>query len=148
MLRSVTTSPPRLRFALLRGFDYLLPPCTRCRSSGDATSPAIHFAPWETPMLRTSRTFTTAQLRGVVQDLNTERARLERTLSLEEFDPKEIAVGVHTEIAARRDLLVAALERIADGSYGVCDRCQQDIPFGRLLVMPEATHCAVCLTVP
>lgn len=99
-------------------------------------------------MLRTSRTFTTAQLRGVVQDLNTERARLERTLSLEEFDPKEIAVGVHTEIAARRDLLVAALERIADGSYGVCDRCQQDIPFGRLLVMPEATHCAVCLTVP
>ncbi len=98
-------------------------------------------------MLRTSRTFTTAQLRSLVQDLNTERARLERTLSLD-FDPKEIAVGVHTEIAARRDTLVAALERIADGSYGVCDRCQQDIPLGRLIVMPEATHCAVCPALP
>lgn len=97
-------------------------------------------------MLRTSRSLTTAQLRSLVQDLNTERARLERRLALEDFDLKEIAVGVHTEIAARRDTLVAALERIADGSYGVCERCQQDIPLGRLIVMPEATHCAVCPT--
>ena len=97
-------------------------------------------------MLRTSRTFTSAQLRELVHDLNVERSRLDRTLILAEFDPKEIAVGVHTELAARRDTLVAALERIADGSYGVCDRCQQDIPFARLSVMPEATHCAVCPT--
>lgn len=99
-------------------------------------------------MIQAARELTMTELRELVNDLNTERARLERTLALADFDPKEIAVGVHTETAARRDTLVAALDRIAAGSYGVCERCEQDIPFGRLLVMPEATHCVTCLARP
>ena len=38
----------------------------------------------------------------------------------------------------------AAIERIDDGSYGVCERCGEDIGAGRLKVVPEATRCVNC----
>ncbi|QJR35837.1 TraR/DksA family transcriptional regulator [Gemmatimonas groenlandica] len=95
--------------------------------------------------MKTLHTLSTTELRWLVSELNTERARLDRALALADFDPKEIAVGVHTETAARRDALVAALDRIGAGTYGACERCYQDIPYGRLMVVPEATLCVACL---
>jgi DnaK suppressor protein len=38
----------------------------------------------------------------------------------------------------------AALERIDDGTYGVCEDCGEPIPGPRLAVMPEARMCARC----
>jgi RNA polymerase-binding protein DksA len=35
----------------------------------------------------------------------------------------------------------AALRRMDDGSYGVCDECGQEIGFPRLEVQPTATRC-------
>lgn len=48
--------------------------------------------------------------------------------------------------AARRELaeIDAALERIAAGSYGVCERCGVPIPAGRLMARPTATRCVSC----
>ena len=40
--------------------------------------------------------------------------------------------------------VIAALRRLADGSYGTCVRCQRRIERGRLDTVPEATHCASC----
>ena len=37
-----------------------------------------------------------------------------------------------------------ALERIRDGSYGICAVCGEDIPEGRLQVRPNAKYCAQC----
>jgi DnaK suppressor protein len=37
-----------------------------------------------------------------------------------------------------------ALERIAEGSFGTCDRCGCKIPKGRLKVMPFSTTCVAC----
>lgn len=37
-----------------------------------------------------------------------------------------------------------ALARIADGSYGVCERCQQPIPKPRLRALPYARLCVAC----
>lgn len=37
-----------------------------------------------------------------------------------------------------------ALERIHDGSYGICGMCGEDIPDGRLQVRPNAQYCAQC----
>jgi len=37
-----------------------------------------------------------------------------------------------------------ALERIEDGSFGLCDRCGCKIPKGRLKVMPFSTTCVAC----
>jgi DnaK suppressor protein len=38
----------------------------------------------------------------------------------------------------------AALQRIDDGDYGLCDRCGEPIPPRRLQVLPWATYCVPC----
>ena len=37
-----------------------------------------------------------------------------------------------------------ALERMADGSYGLCDECGCAIPFERLKAEPMTRHCVAC----
>lgn len=37
-----------------------------------------------------------------------------------------------------------ALRRMAQGTYGRCERCQLDIPAERLEVLPHTRHCASC----
>ena len=39
-----------------------------------------------------------------------------------------------------------ALERIGDGTYGVCVACGGDIDERRLMARPVATHCIDCKT--
>ena len=52
------------------------------------------------------------------------------------------AIGVETRQAISQ--LQAALERINDGSYGVCAGCGGEISAARLEARPEATHCINC----
>jgi DnaK suppressor protein len=40
-----------------------------------------------------------------------------------------------------------ALERIQEGTFGVCDDCGEKIPVGRLEVMPFATRCRDCKSI-
>ena len=40
--------------------------------------------------------------------------------------------------------LRAALQRMENGTYGVCSRCDQVIPLARLEAMPSATTCVGC----
>jgi DnaK suppressor protein len=42
----------------------------------------------------------------------------------------------------------AALRRIDDGSYGVCERCGQPIAEGRLEARPTAATCVTCAPRP
>ena len=37
-----------------------------------------------------------------------------------------------------------ALLRIAEGDYGICEECDEEIPMGRLKVMPFTRHCVRC----
>ena len=37
-----------------------------------------------------------------------------------------------------------ALNRVDSEDFGICIRCKQDIPEGRLLFMPESTNCVEC----
>ncbi len=37
-----------------------------------------------------------------------------------------------------------ALRKIEEGTYGVCNDCEEDIPVGRLNVMPFALRCVDC----
>lgn len=53
------------------------------------------------------------------------------------------AAGHHT--AALKEVR-AALARIEDGSYGMCEQCGNDIGFSRLLARPEASLCISCQT--
>jgi DnaK suppressor protein len=106
-------------------------------------------------------TLTAAQLKELTFELQVERARLKRATftqhaersaagapeseSTEPFSATENGVTLaDADADARLDAIEAALERIENGTYGNCTGCEQPIPYGRLLVMPEATHCVGC----
>ena len=102
---------------------------------------------------------TAAQLKELTTELQAELARLERARFTESAE-RAVAGGdgpvgddgsnaaqsgvALTDADARRDAIEAALERIKKGTYGICTGCEQPIPYGRLIVMPEATHCVSC----
>ncbi|MBM3256128.1 MAG: hypothetical protein FJZ04_01505 [Candidatus Moranbacteria bacterium] len=41
-------------------------------------------------------------------------------------------------------LIQKALRKIEQGKYGVCESCQQEIPFGRLEIRPQSILCISC----
>jgi DnaK suppressor protein len=45
---------------------------------------------------------------------------------------------------ARRVDVLAALERLEHGSYGICVGCGKPVPEGRLEAKPEAARCLTC----
>ena len=109
--------------------------------------------------MTTQNTLTRVQLRELEAELHGERARLERLMEDHAIarapaaaidghgdGGSEVyaAAGVQTRTDARYDSIVAALERLAAGTYGICTGCAQAIPYGRLIVMPEATSCVAC----
>ncbi|MGP3535997.1 TraR/DksA family transcriptional regulator [Microbacterium sp. RD1] len=92
-----------------------------------------------------------------VGDIDLEAARrtlelqlIERQGILRELAPRAIPnvdpVAYATSVATQRtiDQIVAALERLADGSYGVCTGCGATIPAERLEVLPHARTCVAC----
>jgi DnaK suppressor protein len=65
-------------------------------------------------------------------DIGSDNFEQEFTLSLIETDG---------DILAK---IEAALDRVEDGSYGVCEECGTKIPKQRLLALPYATMCVKC----
>ncbi len=70
----------------------------------------------------------------------------------DEHDPEGATIAFERQHTAAllgqaRDQLAqidAAMERLADGSYGVCERCGQPIAAARLAARPTATTCITC----
>lgn len=53
-------------------------------------------------------------------------------------------VAIHDQIVHQITAVEAALVRVADGKYGVCDVCGQAIAVERLEVIPWAATCVSC----
>ena len=114
--------------------------------------------------MRTSSTLTKTQRCELEAELRCEHARLERALQatngadarVGEFSSGmngtyrpgsqdgAISVMLECRTQVHYDAVVAALARLETATYGICAWCAKPIPFGRLLVMPEATHCVRC----
>jgi DnaK suppressor protein len=108
---------------------------------------------------------TAEQVTELRAELERELARLDRTMEssreaakpvmldqtsvgrvsrVDALQNQAMSVDLHARNEARRAQIVDALERISAGTYGICARCSQPIPYGRLLVFPEARSCATC----
>jgi len=57
---------------------------------------------------------------------------------------RDQAVETRGRLAERISRLTAALERVDDGTYGVCERCGEEIQPARLAAIPEAELCRDC----
>ncbi len=59
------------------------------------------------------------------------------------FERQHVAALI-TQARAKLGAVDAALARLADGTYGRCDRCGHPIPRDRLTARPTATTCIPC----
>lgn len=65
-------------------------------------------------------------------------------------DGTSVAVERLSQVAAHDGLglmlteVIRAQTKVADGTYGSCDRCGTPIPPERLAARPWATHCVTC----
>jgi DnaK suppressor protein len=62
----------------------------------------------------------------------------------QERENDEVVDAIGNETALSIRAILAALERIENGSYGACDRCGEPIGEARLKAIPEATRCSGC----
>ena len=92
-----------------------------------------------------------AALEGQVQGITTAPADLGGiSFGKRVGEGTSIAVERLSQIAAHDHLqhtlaeVVRAQEKVADGSYGTCDRCGTPISEARLEAMPWATLCISC----
>lgn len=53
-------------------------------------------------------------------------------------------VGVFETLTDSERRVTRALDKIAAGTYGVCDRCEEPIAEGRLRVAPQSILCVEC----
>ncbi|WP_448624353.1 TraR/DksA family transcriptional regulator [Geodermatophilus sp. URMC 64] len=58
--------------------------------------------------------------------------------------PDPVAMSRAASLLHTIDEIDAALDRIADGTYGVCAHCRVDIPLERLEFRPFAAGCVAC----
>ncbi len=62
----------------------------------------------------------------------------------QERENDEVVDAIGNETAQSIRDIQAALGRIDDGTYGICDGCGEEISAARLEAVPEATRCVNC----
>ena len=67
-----------------------------------------------------------------------------RLSRMDSIQNQSLSRNLQEREGAKLALILAALERIEDGSYGSCLACGGDIPFPRLFVFPETEVCTSC----
>jgi DnaK suppressor protein len=53
-------------------------------------------------------------------------------------------ISVQHGLQAELDQIDLALQKIEQGTYGICSNCNQVIPKDRLMIFPAATTCVSC----
>ena len=57
---------------------------------------------------------------------------------------REVSLLLTGRIKASLMAIEEALEKMEEGTYGICEECEEEIPPGRLKAMPLAKLCLMC----
>ncbi|GAP62547.1 hypothetical protein ARMA_0970 [Ardenticatena maritima] len=95
-----------------------------------------------------------AKLEEALQDAQRELETLREEIETEadyglgEGDPaiveREMAMAMIEEVEGRIKTIEAALQRMEEGTYGICVECGAEIPYERLEIIPETPYCVQC----
>lgn len=95
-----------------------------------------------------------AKLEEALQDAQREMETLREEIETEadyglgEGDPtiveREMAMAMIEEVEGRIKTIEAALQRMEEGTYGICVECGAEIPYERLEIIPETPYCVQC----
>ena len=92
-------------------------------------------APLREELVRTAAAATTVELDQTTQ------GRLSR---MDAMQQQAMAAGLAERLRTEIRKTEAALDRVANGSYGECCRCGAEIPAARLAADPAAPFCTDC----
>jgi len=93
--------------------------------------------------LQARRAELDARLHGIDKELDSHQSKDWEELAVEREEDEVLEGLGHQGLTELRGI-DAALERIADGSYGTCGRCGADINPDRLALIPTTQVCATC----
>ena len=68
-----------------------------------------------------------------------------RLTRMEAINAKSISEANLRSSKVRLGNLEHTLEQLDDPGFGICAGCDEPIPFGRLMVMPESKMCVTCI---
>jgi RNA polymerase-binding transcription factor len=84
-----------------------------------------------------------ARLTSIKKDVTQEHSG-DSAEQAQERENDEVVDAIGNETRQSLHDIQVALDRIADGTYGECEACGEDIGEARLTVIPEATRCVKC----
>jgi RNA polymerase-binding transcription factor DksA len=84
-----------------------------------------------------------SRLAGIEAELDSHQAKDWEELAVER-EEDEVLEGMGQSGLAEIEMLRAALGRIAEGSYGICVRCGEEISSERLDILPATPFCRNC----
>ena len=92
---------------------------------------------------------TQAELTGSLADSSEEApvspdSSIGRLTRQDAMQAQQMAIELRRRNRIRLQQIESALQRVEQGSYGVCLRCEEDISLARLRVRPEAILCVEC----
>ena len=96
----------------------------------------------ERELARLHRSMATTQ--DATRPVELDQSSIGRLSRVDALQNQQLSKGLHEREQQREAQILEALQRIEEGTYGECVACGEQIPYGRLLVMPEARSCATC----
>ena len=94
-----------------------------------------------------------AEIEQRLEDAREEQTRDERARTVVQQDDndalqrdsdREVDIALSDLGVFDLSRIQTALDRIAAGTYGLCDECGEDIGFARLQLEPQTSHCVNC----
>ena len=93
--------------------------------------------------LEERRALMQARLSSIKKDVTQEHSG-DSAEQAQERENDEVVDAIGNETRQSLHAIQVALDKIAEGSYGECEKCGKDIGEARLRVIPEAALCVTC----
>ncbi len=96
--------------------------------------------------LQTLRNELTHRIEAIDADIHHKKEPVEKDFAeqVTQRENDEVLSAIDDEAQQTVNLIDAALARIEAGNYGICTKCNIEIPEKRLSALPYATTCVDC----
>ena len=84
-----------------------------------------------------------ADYKDMSQPVSPENA-IGRISRMDAINNKSITESALRQAEGKLSKLKQALEKVGTKDFGICRKCHQPIPLGRILLIPESTRCVQC----
>ncbi|MCX2679132.1 TraR/DksA C4-type zinc finger protein [Galbibacter sp. EGI 63066] len=86
---------------------------------------------------------TIALYKGMTNPVSPDNA-IGRVSRMDAINNKSVNDAALREAEQRHKKMLLVLEKVNDADFGICRKCKQPIPEGRLLIRPESVLCVNC----